>query len=197
MARARLGNIQDDLQKDDGAVLWSIVQGEALEFEVTLNFLTNADAGFTYEAVVVEGQNIEGSGEKPEGTFVGAVETSLNVRVPPEKGAWNGATAYDREDVVFYVDRYYKLSVNTGYVNATTPDVDPVWEEFVPNKVYLQFPDTLSLSPAWAVQPLVNKPVYGFFELAVEEPVGAVFKRRWKPMRGMVEMLYSPTQQVV
>ena len=52
MARSRLTETTDDLVTDSGAVLWSFVKGEQLEFPITLNFVENVTAGYAYEAVV-------------------------------------------------------------------------------------------------------------------------------------------------
>lgn len=195
MARARLTNTTNDLQADDGAVLWSFIQGERLEFPITCDFLTNAGDGYTYEAVVIEGDNAESLGEKPTSMATGAIETTLTVRVPVERGAWKGSGTYQREEVVHYDNIYYKLGNYIDYVSATPPDFDAAWVEYNPNQIYIQFDEALSLD--WATQPGINLPIYGFFELSVEEPPGGVFQRRWKPMRGMVEILFSPTQKVV
>lgn len=196
MARSQLADVSTDLQSDTGSVLWSLIQGEQLEFAVTLNFLTNAGVGYTYEAVVIEGNNIVGDGSIPDTARVGGVETTLTVRVPTDRGTWNGATAYDREDVVFYSGLYYKLFSGTARVSATIPSSDVLWEVYVPNKVYIQFSKTLSLTPPYTVQPTNVSAVHGFFELAVTEPAGGVFQRTWKPMRGLLEILFSPTEQV-
>ena len=195
MARSKILNTTEDLQSDSGAVLWSLVRGEQLEFSVTLNFLTNAD-GYTYEAVVMEADNVQGSETIPIAVKGGGVNTTLTVRVPPEQGTWNAGTAYDREDVVLYSSQYYKLSSGTARVNATPPSSDPFWEVYVPNKVYIQFPATLSVTPAWSETPTTRAPIYGFFELRVTEPAGGVYQRTWKPMRGVVELLFSPTDLV-
>jgi hypothetical protein len=50
--------------------------------------------------------------------------------------------------------------------------------------------------PAWVVQPSLVATIHGFFELRVTEPAGGVYQRTWKPMRGLVEFLYSPTAVV-
>ena len=39
MARSRLTNTSQDLISDGGAVVWSFVKGEQLEFPITLNFI--------------------------------------------------------------------------------------------------------------------------------------------------------------
>ncbi len=62
------------------------------------------------------------------------------------------------------------------------------------SRVYLQFPKNLAAN--WTVAPSVNYPVYGFFEMRVTEPVDSVFRRTWKPIRGMVEILFSPTYSI-
>ena len=36
MARSQVTAVSQDLQSDDGSVLWSLIQGEQLEFAVTL-----------------------------------------------------------------------------------------------------------------------------------------------------------------
>ena len=203
MARSKIGVITTDLQSDSGSVLWSLVQGEALEFPVTLSFITNA-YGYIYEAVIIEGLNISGNDEAPSVARPGgAAIPPLVVRVPLERGTWAGATAYTREDVVLYSGTYYKLSNTSASTrtSGTIPPSDPVingvgWAVYVPNKVNIQFPELLTVTPAWTVQPTATAGVYGFFELRVTEPAGGIFTRTWKPMRGLVKILYSPTALV-
>lgn len=197
MARSSLLETSLDVNTDDGSVLLSIVQGEQLEYPVTLSFLTNAGAGYTYEAVIIEALNVSGSDAVPTVARPGGVLTTLVVRVPTERGDWNGATAYNREDVVLYSLVYYKLRSGTARVNATPPSSDTTyWEEYLPNKVFIQFEKTLTLTPTWAVLPTIVAPVYGYFELRVAEPAGGVYPRTWKPLRGLVCFEYSPTQIV-
>jgi hypothetical protein len=71
--------------------------------------------------------------------------------------------------------------------------LDAKWEVTTLNKIYVQFPNTLATG--WAVQPLASSATYGFFELRVTEPTDAVFTRTFKPVRGMVEILFSPTDE--
>lgn len=197
MARSTILDTTIDVNKDDGGVLLSFVQGEAFEYPVTLKFLSNAGAGYVYEAVIMEAANVLGSEEVPTAPRTGGINTTLTVRVPLERGEWNAASAYDREDVVEYGLIYYKLKSGTGRVNATPPSSDiNFWDEYNPNQVYLQFPETITLSPAWSVLPTIKSAVYGYFELSVREPTGGVFRRTWKPMRGLVKYEYSPTQVV-
>lgn len=194
MARSRLINTTDDLVTDSGAVLWSFVKGEQLEFPITMNFVEDVTAGYTYEGIVVEAANISLQSERPTAVKDGGIQTQLNIRVPTNRGNWDAPQAYNREEIVKYSGKYYRLVAGVARANSTTPDVDPQWAETTLDKVYLQFPKTLASN--WAVAPLVNSPVYGFFELRVTEPADSVFRRTWKPVRGMVEVLFSPTYSV-
>jgi len=278
MARSQLADVSTDLQSDGGSVLWSLVQGEQLEFPITLNFIENVGLDYTFEAVVMEAANISGDASVPIVARTGGMHTELVVRVPTDKGTWNPTTVYEREDVVLYNELYYKLSVGSGYISATPPDTDTShWATYTPNRVYIQFPadlstassnsvtitsatpgvitwashpfvegnpvifggtaaptglvlgttyyvtstsltvDTFTVSatvggaaiatsstgtdvtatkPAWEVQPTTISSIHGFFELRVTEPSGGVFRRTWKPMRGLIEILYSPTNLV-
>lgn len=194
MARTLLTNVKKDLVTDSGAVLWSLARGEQLEFPITLNFLENASLGYTYEAVIMEGANVVDQTERPKALKVAGVSTTLVVRVPSFIGEWNAATAYNREEVVSYSGEYYKLSAGTARVSVDAPPSDPAWAVHDPRVVYLQFPETLG--DAWSPQPGPNYSVYGFIELRVTEPADAVYQRTWKPVRGMIELLFSPTEAV-
>jgi hypothetical protein len=195
MARSRLTNTTQDLIADSGAVLWSFVKGEQLEFSVALNFVEDASVkpsnNYVYEAVVVEAANVAGQSERPVVVQDGGTQTRLFVRLPVYLGAWQSAVAYNKEDVVLYNNKYYKLVQGSGRVNNTIPSSDPLWTETALNVIYLQFP--ASLANNWTVQPVVDAPVYGFFELRVTEPQDQIFTRTFKPVRGMVEILFSPT----
>lgn len=194
MARSRLINPAQDLIADEGAVLWSFVKGEQLEFPVTLNFVENVTAGYTYECVVVEALNTVGQANAPTEIRPSGVTELLNIRVPVYRGNWNATQAYNREEVVLYNGAYYKLLSGVAQTNATAPNASTLWEATTLTKVYLQFPKTLGST--WAVQAQIGVPVYGFFELRVTEPPDGIFRRTWKPVRGLVEILYSPTFSV-
>jgi len=197
MARSRLTNTTQDLVTDSGAVLWSMVKGEQLEFPITLNFVEDASVktsnNYTYEAVVVEASNTLNQTERPTSVRPGGQKKTLFVRLPYFIGQWNAGSAYNKEEVVAYGQKYYKLISGLARTNSTTPDIDPLWEETVLNKIYVQFP--ANLISGWSVQPVVDGPVYGFFELRVTEPTDAVFTRTFKPVRGMLEVLFSPTDE--
>jgi hypothetical protein len=194
MARSRLINPAQDLIADEGAVLWSFVRGEQLEFPVTLNFVENVTAGYTYECVVVEALNTVGQTNAPTEVRPSGVTEQLNIRVPVYRGTWNATQAYNREEVVLYNNVYYKLLSGVAQTNATAPNVSTLWTATTLTKVYLQFPKTLGST--WSVQAQIGVPVYGFFELRVTEPPDGIFRRTWKPVRGLVEILYSPTFSV-
>jgi hypothetical protein len=195
MARSRLLNPTSDLISDGGTVLFSLVQGEQIEYPVTLDFLRSVAVttnNYTFEAVVVEGSNTETQASAPTTARPGGVKTTLFVRLPYYLGNWTSQYAYNKEEVVKYAEKYYKLVSGAGYLSTTTPDADPNWEETVLNKLYVQFP--ASLARDWAVKPSPNAPGYGFFEIRVTEPTDSIFSRTLKPVRGLVEILYSPSE---
>lgn len=194
MARSKITNTTDDLINDSGAVLFSIVKGEQLEFPVTLNFIENATIGYVYEAVVVEGNNVAGQTEAPVTIRPAGVQTTLTVRIPIYEGTWSASTTYQAEDVVLYSGKYYRRLANQAAPSAVLPTADPLWQETVLNRVYIQFPSTLSAT--WAQAPTTVSSVYGFFELRVTEPSSVSFRRTWKPVRGMIEIQFSPTDIV-
>jgi hypothetical protein len=199
MARSRLTNTTQDLVTDAGAVLWSLVKGEQLEFPVILNFVEDASVkptnNYIYEAVIVEANNITNQTERPTSVRPSGQKSTLFVRLPYYVGQWSATSAYNKEEVVEYAQKYYKLLSGIARTNNTSPSSDPLWEETVLNKIYVQFP--AGLISAWSVQPVVDSPVYGFFELRVTEPTDAIFTRTFKPVRGMLEVLFSPTDETV
>lgn len=60
------------------------------------------------------------------------------------------------------------------------------------NTFKIVFPE--ELIGAWTVQPTPENPVYGYLELEVRDPGVGVNKQIWKPIRGLVQVLYSPTE---
>lgn len=194
MARSTLTSIGQDLVDDSGSVLFSFIKGEQLEYPITLEFAQNVLTGYTFEAVVVEALNEAGQTTAPTAIKPSGVQTVLTVRVPTYEGTWDAPTAYNMEEIVLYAGKYWKLKSGVAVVNATPPDASPLWEETTTNKIYVQFASTLAAT--WAVQPAVGSPSYGFFELRVQEPNNSIFQRTWKPVRGMVQVLFSPTDVV-
>jgi hypothetical protein len=122
------------------------------------------------------------------------IHTTLTVRRPTYLGTWDPNAAYNKEEIVLHNTIYYKLLGGVARMFPTVPSADPLWEVTTLNTVYIQFPSTLA--GTWSVQAAVGKPVYGFIELRVTEPTDPVFTRTWKPVRGLVEILFSPTDVV-
>ncbi len=202
MARSRLTDTTQDLIADGGSVLWSFIKGEQLEFPITLNFIEDATlkatGNYIYEAVVVEAANIPGQIVRPTTVQPNGVATTLFIRIPSYEGTWTEGAVYPKESVVLYNSKYYRAlksnMLNNNQIDITTPALSSNWLETTLNKIYVQFPKTLAST--WAVQPQVENPSYGFFELRVTEPEGTGFIRTFKPVRGMVEILFSPTDEV-
>jgi hypothetical protein len=196
MARSLITAISSDLVEDSGAVLFSIVQGEQLEFPIVLNFIAIATTAYTYEAVVIEANNITDVATVPTVVRPGGIASTLNVRVPSFVGTWVSGNPYNYENVVLYAGNYYRLTTGIAYSSAVNPATDTAWVLYDQRTVYVQFPEALTTLPAWAVQPSVVAPVHGFFELRVTEPAGGIFRRTWKPVRGLISIMYSPTALV-
>lgn len=151
---------------------------------------------YTYEASVIEANNAVDQSSEPTSIKSNGVTTTLYIRVPINRGTWVSGQAYSVEDVVLYNGTYYKQ--NNGYQGLTstvTPNLDTArWAVTEINRVYVQFPKTLGST--WSQQATVSSPVYGFFELRVTESANIVYPKTWKPVRGLVEILYSPTFSV-
>jgi len=195
MARDRITSARKDLISDKGSILLSIVRGEQMELPIILDFLTVADTNYNYEAVIVEGSN-DGLGTYPAAIQPSGVEDILTVRLCTYRDTWNAATAYDQEDVVLYNGVYYKLASGSGRVSSTIPSSDTLWEEHDPSTVYVQFPNTLCVTNPYSQLPLPEAPSFGFFELSVAEVSNPVYTNKWKPARGLIEFLFSPTELV-
>jgi hypothetical protein len=193
MARSRINVITTDLISDAGNSLWSLVQGEQLEYPITVGFLGRTDLGHTFSAVVAEGLNTTiGKDKIPTAIRPNGIVTTLSIRNPVNRDLWNATLAYNAEEIVLYNNSYYRLTTGTSRVNSTTPALDSAWALTSPNIIYIRFPETLGTN--WLVGPSVSKAAYGFFELQVSEPPAVLFKRVWKPVRGTVELLFSPTE---
>ena len=200
MARSRLIDPQLDIVSDPGAILFSMVIGEQLEFPITVGFISDASyktpstLNYKYEAVVVEANNVIGQTTQPTTIKSSGIQTALFVRVPAYVGQWTGTTAtFNKEDVVLYNGIYYK-KLTAASQALIAPNLDTaVWEPTTLNKIYVRFPK--ELGSTWSVAPAISYNSYGFFELRVTEP-GTSFPRTFKPVRGLIELLYSPTAAV-
>jgi hypothetical protein len=208
MARSKISNVASDMVSDPGGVLWSFVMGEQLEFEVNLGFLPSTVDGATYytaEAVVLEGDGA--LGERPTGIRSGGKSHAVGVNFLPAATAWSSSATYTVGDIVQY--NQDGTQPNTFFRclrPVTVADYNPFtqpayWKALTGKEVYLQFQgiddaNTVvvenSVGSGWVNKPTPDINVYGFFELRITEKTG-VFKRTWKPLRGMVELLWSPT----
>jgi hypothetical protein len=189
MARSKIRSQGVQINEDTGAILYSLIKGEQVSFKINLSFLTDLD-DYEVEAVIIEGLNT-GSGKVPKDVRPSGVETILTVYIPPYQGVFNPVTAYSKNDVVSSAGlKYIKLS-GTTEVTAT---LDTTWALYTNNAIYLHFPT--GLISAWTVQPTPDKAVYGFFDLRVTEPVGTLpLRHTYKPMQGLIEFSYSPTDE--
>ena len=194
MARPRLISPTVDLMKDEGAVLFSLVKGEQREFPVELDFVSDSTLGYVFEAVVVEAANTASQKEPPTSLMSNGAQTTLTVRLPVFMGDYTIGTEYSLEEVVLFGGNYYKLMTELLTADEVTPDINENWVLTSMNIVYLQF--NKELSDDWAQSPIINVPMYGFFELRVTEPANNIITQTWKPVRGLIEILFSPTDIV-
>jgi hypothetical protein len=82
-------------------------------------------------------------------------------------------------------------------IEATTPVITTleVVDAITTDNVFkLVFPETLIST--WSTAPLPNKPVYGFFGIEIADVGVGSAQQIWKPVRGLVEVLYSPTEAI-
>lgn len=192
MARSRLTGITQDVVNDGGNILLSVVQGEQLEFPSDISNINDPTA-YDYECVIIEADNQPEQTKAPTKVLANGVQNTINVRIPEVLGEWQSTAAYSMFEVVTYAGKYYNKLVGFGMIDSTPPDISPTWAEVPAGRIYIQVTSDLSLN--YAQQPVIGSPVYGFLELRVSEKVGT-FKRTWKPVRGIVEFLFSPTHVV-
>jgi hypothetical protein len=182
------------LQNDSGSILWSIIQGEQLEFTVTLGFLTDI-SNYVFEAAVMEALNTP-DGAAPILAKPLGIQTKLPIVVPNPRGIWLASNAYSTDDFVYDAQGLtYKKITGTSVVSSILPSLDASWVRYTNNQIKIRFPGTLGTT--WTLQPSPTTDTYGFFELSVGEPVSLAYPKTWKPMRGMVELQFSPTLLVV
>lgn len=186
MPRAAITSRRIDLNTDNGAVLWSIIQGEQFEVLLTLKYLTDI-TGMAFRAALAEGLNLVSTDDEttpPTTVRPGGVYNELSLRVP-SLAPWSSLSSYVAGDLV--LDNGKPFECIEAVVGQPTTDTS-FWVPYVHNRIYLQF--TKGLSTDWAVQPLPAAPVYGFFELSVTDT--ATFEATRKTVRGLAEFLFSP-----
>jgi hypothetical protein len=150
MARTRINSKSKDLLSDNGSVLVSVIDGEQIHLDITLNWLTSL-SGFTIVCKIVE-----------------ADSSNLN-----------------------WLEEEMPLTEVAGGVitNLVILDTDPT-----DNTFKIVIPE--SLVNAYATQPLPHKPSFGWIGLEIADTGTGSAQQIWKPLRGLVEILYSPTEQV-
>lgn len=79
-------------------------------------------------------------------------------------------------------------SVAVTPVTTTIAIIDTVTND---NKFKFVIP--ANLVAAWDVQPKPDKPVFGFIDIEVRDPGSGSAQQIWKPLRGLIEVGYSPT----
>lgn len=55
-------------------------------------------------------------------------------------------------------------------------------------------PKTLGFN--WLHQPQPDKPTYGFIDIEIQDSGVGDAQQIWKPFRGLIEIRYSPTEEV-
>lgn len=149
MARSRINSRSKDLINDNGAILVSVVEGEQIHMDITLNWITNLSS-HTLIAKVVEADMT--------GTLDGDGLPTV---------------------------------VKSGGVITTLPIID---SNVTDNIFKIVIPDDLSAT--WTTQPSPTKPSYGWIGLEVADSGVGDNQQIWKPFRGLVEVLYSPSEEV-
>ena len=82
-------------------------------------------------------------------------------------------------------------SIRSNGVVTELPILD---KEDSDNSFILVIPQTLGST--WTIQPAPDKPVYGFIDLEVQDTGFGDRQQIWKPFRGLIEIRYSPTEEV-
>ena len=77
--------------------------------------------------------------------------------------------------------------------NGIVTTLDIIDSDGTDNEFDIVIPETLINS--WSTTPAVDKPIYGFFGLEIRDTGTGSNQMVWKPMRGLVEVRYSPTEE--
>jgi len=149
MARSKINSRSKDLIKDNGAVLVSIVEGEQIQLDITLGWLTNLTS-YTLTAKVVEAD------------MLGTLDTDG-----------------------------YPVDIKSSGVVTTLPIIDA---DVTDNTFKIVIPE--DLIDSWTTQPSPNSPSYGWIGLEVRDIGAGDSQQVWKPFRGLVEVVYSPSEEV-
>lgn len=150
MARSKINSKSKDLLDDNGSVLVSIIEGEQIHMDVTLNWLTNL-SDYTMVAKIVEADSSSLDYTKDE--------------LPTQEQSGGEITTLDIIDSDSS-DNNFKIVIPEDLVNN------------------------------WTTQPRPEKPSYGWIGLEVRDAGINQYQQIWKPLRGLVEVLYSPSEAV-
>jgi len=150
MPRSKINSRSKDLISDNGSILVSVVEGEQIHMDVTLNWLTNV-SDYTLTAKIVE-----------------ADSSTLD---------------YTKEELPTLEQ------VGGEVTTLAIIDSNPF-----DNNFKIVIPE--SLVDSWVTQPSPQAPSYGWIGLEVRDNGVGSAQQIWKPMRGLVEVLYSPSEAV-
>ena len=79
----------------------------------------------------------------------------------------------------------------TGGIKTDLPIIDI---DVTDNTFEIVFPETLIDS--WSTSPEPDKPIYGYIGLEVRDTGIGNLQQVWKPMRGLIQVRYAPTEEV-
>ena len=85
----------------------------------------------------------------------------------------------------------YPVDIKAGGIVTTLPLIDDVTTD---NTFKIVIPD--DLIALWTTQPSPNSPAYGWIGLEVADSGLGNLQQIWKPFRGLVEVVYSPSEEV-
>lgn len=85
----------------------------------------------------------------------------------------------------------YPTKVKTGGEVTTLPIIDSITTD---NKFDIVIPE--GLIDSWETQPSPDTPTYGWIGLEVRDSGVGTSQKIWKPFRGLVEVLFSPSEEV-
>jgi hypothetical protein len=80
-------------------------------------------------------------------------------------------------------------STKDGGVVVSLPVIDTVAND---NQIIIVVPE--DLCSGFAQQPTPTSPVYGYIDIEIGDTGVGTSKQVWKPVRGIVEITYSPTE---
>ena len=86
-------------------------------------------------------------------------------------------------------DDGYPMTPKSGGQVTSLPILDTTTTD---NTFKIVIPE--DLASLWTTQPTPNTPSYGWVGLEVADNATGDSQQIWKPLRGLVEVLYSPTE---